>query len=240
MGDHPSSVTLFSGIMLALYDRERTGRGTKVSTSLIANGAWANSCALQAALCGATFYARTSRKKAGNVLINHYAAKGGSRFILTGIRPNDWQELCRAIERVDLFDDSRFSTAEARTEHSEELIAILDAVFGEKTREKWGERFERHGVAWAPVLTNTDLPDDEQMRETGVFVEADEPGVKSSRLINSPIWLRSATKVKPTPPPQIGQHTREVLAAAGYTEREVAGLLDSGAASATGVKTPSN
>jgi crotonobetainyl-CoA:carnitine CoA-transferase CaiB-like acyl-CoA transferase len=105
---------------------------------------------------------------------------------------------------------------------------------------RWRERFERHGVAWAPVLTHTDLPDDEQMRETDVFVEVDEPEVGATRTINSPIWLRSANKVKPTSSPEIGQHTREVVAAGGYTEQEIAGLMDSGAASATGVKTPSH
>ena len=53
-GDHPTSMALFAGIMMALYERERTGRGTKVSTSLMANGAWSNACQIQAAMCGAT------------------------------------------------------------------------------------------------------------------------------------------------------------------------------------------
>ena len=62
-GDHPTSVTLFAGVVLALYRRQLTGAGSKVSTSLMANGAWANGCAIQAALCGAEFLPKVDARK---------------------------------------------------------------------------------------------------------------------------------------------------------------------------------
>ena len=64
MGDHPTSVSLFSAIMLGLYQRERTGRGLKVGTSLLASGAWANACDLQAKFCNATFPGTRRRRYA--------------------------------------------------------------------------------------------------------------------------------------------------------------------------------
>ena len=76
-------MTLFGGIMLALYMRERSGRGTKVSTSLLANGAWANSIYLQAALCGGEPYQRVARGDPPNALVNQYRTRDGRRFYLT-------------------------------------------------------------------------------------------------------------------------------------------------------------
>ncbi len=72
MGDHPSAMALFGAIMLALYQRERTGRGCKVHSSLLANGAWSNSIYLQAMLCGAESYRRVDCREPDNALVNQY------------------------------------------------------------------------------------------------------------------------------------------------------------------------
>ena len=69
MGDHPSSTALFGAIALALFDRERTGKGRRVRSSLLANGAWANSILLQAALCGAPAYVVPPRSASMNALV---------------------------------------------------------------------------------------------------------------------------------------------------------------------------
>ena len=79
-GDHPTSVTLFAGIVLAIYQRHLTGRGANVRTSLMANGVWSNSCAVQAALCGAEFLPKWTRANAINPLVNHYVARDGRAF----------------------------------------------------------------------------------------------------------------------------------------------------------------
>ena len=75
MGDHPTGMALFGAVMLALYQREKTGRGAKVSTSLMASGAWANSTLIQATLCGAAFPGRVPREECRNPIINFYRCK---------------------------------------------------------------------------------------------------------------------------------------------------------------------
>src|SRR5207253_5271118 len=65
LGDHPTGVSLFAAIMTALYQRDRTGRGTMVSTSLLANGLWWNATQIQAALCGARVEPRPPREEIG-------------------------------------------------------------------------------------------------------------------------------------------------------------------------------
>src|SRR5262249_47814526 len=72
MGDHPSAMALFGAIMLALYQRERTGRGSKVASSLLANGAWSNAILLQAMLCGAEAFRQVDCRAPDNALVNSY------------------------------------------------------------------------------------------------------------------------------------------------------------------------
>ena len=108
MGDHPSAMSLFGAIMLALYDRERTGRGGKVYSSLAANGAWANSGLLQAEMCGARHYPRTTRPMAFNPLINHYVTRDGRRILLCLLtQERDFVRLSCALERTDPAETNR-------------------------------------------------------------------------------------------------------------------------------------
>lgn len=234
MGDHPSSVSLFAGIMLALFQRERTNRGTKVSTSLMANGAWANGCNIQAALCGGEPYQLRTRATACSALVNHYATRDGKRFILCCIQTaKDWPALCRAVGRADLLEDPKFSKAEPRLRNTPELIAIFDAAFASKDMAEWREIFERHEVTYGPVPGAEDLPGDEQMKANGVLVPIE--GAESGEwTVNSPINLRGEEKVKPRPAPEIGEHTFEVLGALGYGQAEIESLLDAGSIVAAG------
>ncbi len=114
-GDHPTSMALFSGIMLGLYRRAITGQGMNVTTSLMANGVWANACSIQAALVGAEFLPKTTRSTTVNPIINHYVTRDKQRFITCCLDPKkDWPNLCRALDHAELIDDPRFATPELR------------------------------------------------------------------------------------------------------------------------------
>ena len=115
MGDHPTGVSLFAAIMTALYRRDRTGQGTMVSTSLLANGLWWNATQIQAALCGAKVGARPPREEPATALANLYRCGDGRWFLLNVLNDDrDWPELLKALERPDLGDDPRFATTPAR------------------------------------------------------------------------------------------------------------------------------
>ena len=103
MGDHSAGFTLFSGIVMALYQRQITGKGTEVSSSLVANGLWANGYNAQAALCGATFTDRPAREVAFNALTNYYKCRDGRWLILTILNEEkQWPEFmkCRRPRRT--------------------------------------------------------------------------------------------------------------------------------------------
>lgn len=230
MGDHPTSVALFGAIMLGLFQRERTGRGTKVSTSLMANGAWANSVLIQGMLAGAAFVGRPPRERALNALINFYQCRDGRWFSLTMLREEkDWERFARSIDRPDLIADPRFVTAEARHERSEALVRILDEVFAQRDWAEWRSAMEAHGVTFGAINRVEDLRDDGQMAATGVFVPLEDAGIPGLRTVMSPISVAGQEKVPPARAPELGEHTEEVLRRAGFDDAALARLRAAGA-----------
>ncbi|HET7875148.1 MAG TPA: CoA transferase [Methylomirabilota bacterium] len=223
MGDHPTGMALFGAIMLALYQRERTGRGGKVSTSLMANGAWANSSLLQAVLCGGAIPEREPREQCRNGLINLYQCRDGRWFILTVLREDkDWPRFCTAIDRPDLHADPRFAKTEDRHANSVALVQLLDAVFATRDWADWRSAFDANGIPVAAINRVEDLRDDSQMTVTDTIVPLD--GAPGLRTVTSPIQLGGQTKVPPGKAPEVGQHTEEVLEAAGYDAAAIADL----------------
>src|SRR4029077_17015142 len=98
MGDHPSAMSLLAGILIGLYQRERTGKGTHVGSSLLANGVWANGYFAQAALCGATIIDRPPRERGFNALSSYYRCRDGRWLILTILNEDrQWPALARAL-----------------------------------------------------------------------------------------------------------------------------------------------
>ncbi len=227
VGDHPTSVALFASIMLALYQRQITGRGAKVATSLLANGIWSHSCAVQAALCGATFLPKWTRKQAVNPFVNHYLASDGHRVFLCLLEPvTDWPKLCAALDWQHLLDDVRFNSSGARRVNNVALIALIDEEIAKHDLAHWARVFKQCDVIWGPVPAPWEIAADPQPAENGVFAEI-EPGLLT---VMNPVNIAGVEKCKPRIAPEIGQHTREILGAAGYSDDAIAKMIARGAA----------
>src|SRR6202795_3460460 len=100
-GDHATAVTLYSAIVTALYRRERTGKGSYVTTSLLAAGVWASAVFVQGALCDAAFFPLHDRLKPPNALINIYRASDDTWFVLV-LTPDKWPALAKGVGRPHL------------------------------------------------------------------------------------------------------------------------------------------
>jgi crotonobetainyl-CoA:carnitine CoA-transferase CaiB-like acyl-CoA transferase len=229
MGDHPTGMSLFGAIMAALYQRERTGRGAMVSTSLLANGLWLNAIAVQGILCGARTVVRPPREAAVDALGNLYRCRDG-RWFLIALTPDGrrWEDFTAAIGRPDLYADPRFATPAVRRDNARALIAILDAVFAERDWADWCRVLEASGIAFGVVGTLDDIPHDAQMRDSGALVPIDDPRAGARLTVSSPVWIGGQDKVPATMAPGIGEHTTEVLREAGLEEAEIARLLLAG------------
>jgi crotonobetainyl-CoA:carnitine CoA-transferase CaiB-like acyl-CoA transferase len=224
-GDHPTSVTLFASIMMALYQRQITGRGTRVFTSLLANGIWSHGCGIQAALCDAEFLPKWTRKNAINPLVNHYLARDGRRMFLCLLEPiRDWRHLCAALQFEELHDDPRFSTTKARQENSAALVKRIDEAIATRDLDEWVPILKKYDLVWGPVPSAIEVAHDAQAQE---FFTEIAPGLKT---IESPLNIQGIEKAKPQMPPSLGQHTREVLTSIGLSEVAIEKMISRGAA----------
>jgi crotonobetainyl-CoA:carnitine CoA-transferase CaiB-like acyl-CoA transferase len=230
MGDHPTGMSLFGAIMAALYRRERTGQGSMVSTSLMANGLWLNAIQVQGILCGARTVVRPPREEAVSALSNLYRCRDGRWFLLNlTADERRWEPLTVAVGRPELAADPRFATQPARRENVRALIAVLDEVFARRDWAEWGPILEATGIAFGVVGTLDDVLHDTQMRASGALVPIDDPRAGATLTVGSPIGIAGESKVAPRVPPAIGEHTVEVLREAGFDEAEITRLLASGA-----------
>ncbi|MGI8741092.1 MAG: CaiB/BaiF CoA transferase family protein [Bryobacteraceae bacterium] len=224
-GDHPTAMTLFAAILLGLYRRQATGQGCRVSTSLMANGAWSNACGIQAALCDAAFLPKWTRLTSINPAVNHYLTRDGQRFITCCLDPKkDWPNLCRALGRPELIDDSRFQTPEARRANAPDLVTIIDQAVAARDMSEWIDIFRQHDVIWGPVPATQQVPADAQMESNGVFLQISG----GPRTIDSPIRVDGFAKTEPSLAPAVGQHSVEILQSLGYSEDSIQELIQRG------------
>ncbi len=219
MGDHPCAMALYGAIVTALYRRERTGKGSHVSSNLMANGVWASGVLAQATLCGATFQERRPRGRALNAVTNHYRCRDGRWLILSLLNEErQWPVLARCMGREEFVTDPRFATKADRHARSLELIKIFDEIFASKDLAEWRKILDGNGLVFGVVGILDDIPNDKQMLDNDVLVPFEGDDMLT---INSPIWVDGASKKPPRFPPGIGQHSDEILRAAGYDETAI-------------------
>ena len=227
-GDHNAGMTLAGGISAALVARARTGEGQLVHTSLLRHGMYTISFDLNTALRFGVSIGVATHATMTNPAINNYQDSDDRWFWLIGLEgERHWPDVCRAVDRPEWIDDERFATAAARRDSVAELIPLLDERFATRTRAEWGDAFDRDDVWWAPVQTPEELLADPQAWAGGGFVEVPDSG-STVTMINSPVDFVGTPGAPRAMPPEIGQHTDEVLAELGHDADTIAGLRASG------------
>jgi crotonobetainyl-CoA:carnitine CoA-transferase CaiB-like acyl-CoA transferase len=230
-GDNSTAMSMLSAILLALYRRERTGKGGKVFTSLLASGVWSNSVAIQAALCGAKMYNDPGNPKVNvQELVNHFECRDGRAFIIA-VMANDrgWPTFANCIGRPELASDPRFATAAARGENMKELLRILGDTFAGRDWEEWREILLANRITVSPVNRIEDVITDSQVLANQMLADLDLPDGRRIKTVSSPIGMQGMQKVAPKPAPGVGEHTEEILREAGCTDADIAALRAEGA-----------
>ena len=227
-GDHATAVGLYSAIVTGLYRRERTGKGSYVTTSLLAEGVWSSGVSIQAALCGAKFYPPHDRKNPANAAMNVYRASDGTWFVLI-VTPDKVAPVVKAIGREDLLSDARFTDPDRLEENRPALIAILDQVFRSEPMEHWYQVFSSVHVTFGAVRGPEEVIKDPQLVANDIVVPLAGAGDRLKLTISSPLNVHDVAKVPARRAPEIGEHNAEVLKELGFSSSEIARLLTSGA-----------
>ena len=231
MGDHITGMTTVAGILAALLERERSGRGQLVEASLLRTGIYTVGWDLGIQMRFGKIGSVRPRTTEMNPMCNCYAAGDGRWFWLLGVEADRlWPKLCEAVDRADLLTDERFSTARSRRHEASTLVELLDGVFARFTRDELTDRFDRHDVWWAPVNTPAEVLTDPQAIAAGAFVDVPEgEGAPAHRAVATPITFHRTG----TPPvgsvPGLGQHTEDVLHAAGFDAADLERFRAAGA-----------
>jgi crotonobetainyl-CoA:carnitine CoA-transferase CaiB-like acyl-CoA transferase len=234
-GDNATAVGLYAAIVTALYRRERTGQGSYVTTSLLAEGVWSASVSIQAALCEAKFFGPHDRKNPANAALNVYRASDGTWFVLL-VTPDKVAAVAKAIGRPDLLTDPRFSDPAKLIQNMSQLTAILDDVFGSQPMTHWYEVFNGAHVTFGAVRGPQEVIDDPQLRANDIIVPLEGAGGKLKSTVSSPIQVHGVTKVPAKRAPALGEHNEQVLEQLGFSATEIEGFRASRAI--PGVKHP--
>jgi crotonobetainyl-CoA:carnitine CoA-transferase CaiB-like acyl-CoA transferase len=226
-GDHGTAVSLYSSIVTALYRRERTGKGSYVTTSLLATGLWANAVPVQGALNNASFYPLHDRSKPPNATLNVYKSQDDIWFLIV-LTPDKWPALANGIGRPDLLTDERYKTPAGLMAHAAELTGILDEAFGSQPMAHWQEVFEQGHITFGRVRAPQEVPDDPQLRVNDIVVPLEGAGPNLALTISSPLKVHGVDKVAAKRGPEIGEHNTEILRELGFEAKQIERLEESG------------
>jgi formyl-CoA transferase len=228
-GDHATAISLFAGIMTALYRREKTGRGARVTASLIAEGAWGAGCWLSAVLAGASNPRPLDRRDPPNALGNTYRTADGRWLLLAFANENKEVPLfLKAIGHPEAADNPHFKDSASRHAHAAEIVALLDETFATRPLAEWREVLDGAGLTYGVVQTLEEAAHDPQFFADGVFVPVDDGGTDGYLTIDSPVRLDQEQKVRPRRPPELGEHTQAVLSEIGFDTAEIKDLVSAG------------
>lgn len=229
-GDHVTAMATLSGVLAAVHERSRTGRGRQVEASLIRVGTYALGWDMSVRLrygAAATAQARNDRPSA----LGGYFRTADDRWFYIVVRgPGCMPAILRAIDRTDVLADPRFTPPITDLDAVRALRAIVEPAYGAMTLAEVGARLTAQDVAWAPLMTLDEVVDDPLARAAGCFTTVPDGAGGAFAAPASPLRFPGLDLTPTAPAPRLGQPTRDVLAEAGYGPEAIEAMLAAGAA----------
>ena len=211
VSDNVTGMYAVYGVLGALYERERTGRGRRIEVNMLEAAmsfipdAFANHTLMQI-----DNHPRT--RVASSQSYAFRCADGALLAIHLSSPQKFWDSLLSVIERPDLDRDERFNSRVGRVRNYAELEQELVKVFAARGRDYWMARLEAADVPFAPIQTIPEVIDDPQVRHLGSFEQRADASRGTVTMLKRPVLIDGKRDLPLTPPPTLGEHTGEVLA----------------------------
>ena len=225
-GDHTTGLALVGAILAALRMVDRGHQGQVVETSLYETAVWTLASDYSVAAVDLAPVRKRARHEQLSVTANEYPCGDGKWIVVNMPEAFWWPRFCNALGRPDWADDDRYREPRDRYRRMPELVPMIDEVFLGKTRDEWGEIFDRHGIIWGPVLAIHEVAKDPQAEAINLFPKMSLPGLGDYRTVRTPMNFRT-TDISPTrPAPRAGEDTGAIMRAAGYSSEEITAFMD--------------
>jgi len=216
-----------TGVLAALINRDKTGKGQRVDTSLYEAGIvhtyW------QSAIAGATGKSPGPLGSAHPLTAPYQAFKTKDNWITIGAsNQNNWMNLLNAIQRIDLQEDDRFKDNNSRMKNLEALAPILQEELLKKTSNEWIKIFDEKGLPCGPINSITEMHNDPHTLDRKMVIEVDNKKAGKSKAIGMPIKFSDTNANTEIGAPNFGQHTDEILIQFGYSAEQIKDYKDKG------------
>jgi len=229
-GDSIGGMFAAGGVAAALFERERTGKGTTVDVSLLGTACWVLAPDLLAAHLYGAEMPRFPRTENPNPLVNSYRTRDGRWIFCNMLQPDRyWDGFVAALGHDELRTEPMFATAMARFQNRSHVIARIDRIFLERDLADWAQRLTAQDCVWAPMQTPAEVVGDVQVAANDYLVPGTHPEHGAYHTIASPVQLGGQTVGTSRCAPELGQDTEAVLLELGYSWEDIARLKESGA-----------
>jgi crotonobetainyl-CoA:carnitine CoA-transferase CaiB-like acyl-CoA transferase len=222
--DYAAGMHLVQAILLALLQREKTGRGQEVAVSLFES-------ALAMQMQEAAMLTQRGQHFSWGAfpLTGVFATKDGAIVLVGAFKAHPLRDISTALGVEDLSLDQRFATFAGQRAHKKELHAIFRERFAGGTNEYWLQRLEEQDLLCAPVLTLAEALGHEQSRVNGSLISLNGGAAQGSmQVMGTPLTMAPSAFALRHPPPALGAHGEEVLGELGYSAERIARLRESG------------
>ena len=226
LGDSIAGLFATLAILVALWERERTGRGRYIDTSMLDCQVTMMENAFSRYFATGKVPERLGSRHPAAVPFQSYATQDGYIVVaLISDSPEPWKRFCTAIGQPELQNDPRFSDAPSRVHNYETLAPLIEEAIRKKTSREWLEEFSKLDIPCGPVNGVDAVAKDPQVLYRGMIAEIPHKRLGKWRVANTPFRFDDAPSEPQGSSPDLGEHTEQVLRdMLGYSPTETARL----------------